>query len=111
MAYNDKNMVNDYNGHKIPQYYNPVTDKYEPLHGADGVSFVGNHVLSPGGVWIPQTGNDDGSINTRLTGSNVEKTFVRESTEPRPVGNEGDRLFLWDTRQVFLHDGTDWREV
>ena len=80
MAYNDKNMVNDYNGHKIPQYYNPVTDRYEPLHGADGVSFVGNHVLSPGGVWIPQTGNDDGSINTRVTGSIVELDVVELGT-------------------------------
>jgi len=37
-------------------------------------------------------------------------TFVRLSTEPRPSGSEGDTLLLYDTKQVFIHDGTDWRE-
>jgi len=37
-------------------------------------------------------------------------TFVRLSTEPRPSGREGDTLLLYDTKQVFIHDGTDWRE-
>ena len=37
-------------------------------------------------------------------------TFVRHSTEPKPSGSEGDTLLLYDTKQVFIHDGTDWRE-
>lgn len=37
-------------------------------------------------------------------------TFVRLSTEPKPSGSEGDTLLLYDTKQVFIHDGTDWRE-
>jgi hypothetical protein len=37
-------------------------------------------------------------------------TFVRHSTEPKPSGSEGDSLLLYDTKQVFIHDGTDWRE-
>lgn len=37
-------------------------------------------------------------------------TFVRLSTEPKPSGSEGDSLLLYDTKQVFIHDGTDWRE-
>ena len=37
-------------------------------------------------------------------------TFVRLSTEPKPSGREGDSLLLYDTKQVFIHDGTDWRE-
>lgn len=37
-------------------------------------------------------------------------TFVRRSTQPKPTGREGDSLLLWDTKQVFVHDGTDWRE-
>lgn len=78
MAYNDKNMINDYAGHKIPQYFNPVTDKYEPLHGANGVSFVGNHVLTESGIWVPQRGSDDGAINTQLTGSNVEEEILTD---------------------------------
>ena len=42
----------------------------------------------------------------QLTGS-----FVRESTEPFPQGVEGNDLLLWDTGQVFVHDGTEWREI
>ena len=47
----------------------------------------------------------DGSQKVQLSG-----TFVRLSTEPRPSGSEGDTLLLYDTKQVFIHDGTDWRE-
>lgn len=43
---------------------------------------------------------------TQLTGS-----FVRQSSDPFPEGKEGDSLYLWDTKQVFLHDGTNWREL
>lgn len=49
---------------------------------------------------------DNGAAKVTLTGQ-----FVRESTSPMPEGKEGDRLFFWDTRQVFLHDGSEWREV
>lgn len=37
-------------------------------------------------------------------------TFVRLSTQPKPPGKEGDTLLLYDTKQVFVHDGIDWRE-
>ena len=47
----------------------------------------------------------DGSQKVQLSG-----TFVRLSTEPRPSGSEGDTLLLYDTKQVFIHDGTEWRE-
>ena len=50
--------------------------------------------------------NEDGSVPVELTGS-----FVRKSTDPFPEGKEGDSLYLWDTKQVFLHDGTTWREL
>lgn len=68
---------------------------------------VGNHVMSEGGLWIPEPEVRD----TRVTGSNVEKRIVSKSTEPMPQGENGWQLFFWDTREVFLHDGTDWREV
>ena len=48
----------------------------------------------------------DGTLDTQLTGSNVA-----HSDDEKPEGRMGDSLFLWNTRQVFLHDGTDWREV
>lgn len=41
----------------------------------------------------------------------VSGSFVRQSTAPRPTGKEGDSLYLWDTKQAFVHDGTQWREV
>lgn len=45
------------------------------------------------------------------TVTELKGSYVRQSTAPRPSGKEGDRLFLWDTREVFLHDGTEWRDV
>lgn len=51
-------------------------------------------------------GTTPAKTETQLTGS-----FVRESTEPFPQGVEGNDLLLWDTGQVFVHDGTEWREL
>jgi hypothetical protein len=36
-------------------------------------------------------------------------TYVRKSTDPRPVGKEGDSLYLWDTKVSYINDGIDWR--
>ena len=52
-------------------------------------------------------------INKKLDAGvsvSINGTFVRLSTEPKPSGREGDTLLLYDTKQVFIHDGTDWRE-
>jgi hypothetical protein len=38
MAYNTKAIKTDVNAKPIPQYYNPVTDEYEVLQGADGAA-------------------------------------------------------------------------
>jgi hypothetical protein len=38
MAYNSKAIKTDVNAKPIPQYYNPVTDEYEVLQGADGAT-------------------------------------------------------------------------
>lgn len=81
MSYGDKRMLRDKDGKLIPQYYDPIADEFKPLHGRDGAMFV----------------------NTGL--------FVRQSADPFPEGKEGDSLYLWDTKQVFLHDGTTWREL
>ena len=50
----------------------------------------------------------DGSTpaSSQLVGS-----YVAKSTEIKPAGENGNSLFLWDTSQVFLHDGTEWREI
>jgi len=129
MAYNSKAIKTDVNAKPIPQYYNPVTDEYEALQGTGGAA---RQVLyGPDGNPISVVDNKlavraaeleakiealnaklDGVIDgttpakTQLTGS-----FVRKSTDPFPEGKEGDSLYLWDTKQVFLHDGTNWREL
>lgn len=36
MAYNTKAILKDAHGKPIPQYYNSVTDAYEPVEGSDG---------------------------------------------------------------------------
>lgn len=40
MAYNNNEVLKDLQGNTIPQYYNPVTDSYEPLEGSDGANKV-----------------------------------------------------------------------
>lgn len=37
MAYNTKSIIKDVNGKPVPQYYNPVTDRYEVMQSKDGV--------------------------------------------------------------------------
>ena len=41
MAYNTKQIVTDVDGNPISQYYDPITDSYEPVEGSSG----GNKVL------------------------------------------------------------------
>lgn len=36
MAYNTKGIITDLAGKPVPQYFNPVTDRYEPIFGRDG---------------------------------------------------------------------------
>lgn len=41
MAYDTKSIVTDVNSKPVPQYYNPSTDAYEPIHGNYGAnSFI-----------------------------------------------------------------------
>ena len=47
----------------------------------------------------------DGAQKVQLQGQ-----IVAKSTDPKPPGQNGDILIWWDTKQVWLHDGTDWRE-
>jgi len=42
----------------------------------------------------------------------TEKTFVKHSEESKPKNAfEGDSLVLYDTKQVFIYDGKEWREL
>lgn len=37
MAYNEKSILKDVNQKPIPQYWNPSTDRYEPVEGHNGM--------------------------------------------------------------------------
>ena len=83
-------MLEDSNGDLIPQYFNQQSDVYEHLQGAQGVNFVGNHVLTDSGIWVPQRGTEDGAAHTQLTGSiEVLKTVsLSETIAP------GERFYI-----------------
>lgn len=40
----------------------------------------------------------------------ITQNFVGYSDKPKPAGMNGDSYVELDTKKVFLHDGTDWRE-
>lgn len=40
-----------------------------------------------------------------------ENIRVRKSTDVKPIGREGHTLFMWDTYEVYLHDGDKWRDI
>ena len=37
MAYNTKSIIKDINNKPVPQYWNPVTEKYEVIESKDGM--------------------------------------------------------------------------
>ena len=64
-------------------------------------------------VMDPDTGKPMPKV--MVVGENGEttqpSTFVRKSTDTKPTGTEGASLYLWDTKEAFIHDGTEWREL
>ena len=64
MAYNTKEILRDAKTAPIPQYYNPVTDAYEPLQGAGN----GNRVLLYDALGNPLF-TDANPASVKLTGS------------------------------------------
>lgn len=59
-----------------PQHKKTGEDAFQFTEGEQGKLFVGNHVMTDSGIWIPQKGTDDGAAHTQLTGSNVEELFT-----------------------------------
>ena len=55
MAYNNKEVLKDVNGNTIPQYYNPVTDSYEPLEGSGGSTKANSILLDANGTEVVST--------------------------------------------------------
>ena len=64
---------------------------------------------------LPQHQKKDG--NFAVTGEvnplpvQVTGTLVAHSTHTRPPGAMGQSLYLWDTKEAFIHDGVDWRAL
>ena len=91
MAYNTKQIVKDVDGNPISQYYNPVTDKYEPVEGSNG----GNKVVvenNQGLSLIP--------ILDKL--SQLTGTVIDEETRK---SNELQRIVFFEMLQQMLEDG------
>lgn len=96
MAYNTKPIITDVDGNPISQYYNPDTDKYEPLLGGAGANRV---ILY----------NEDGSVNnslslvemlnllSQLTGTVIDEE-TRKANEISRNNNEEDRQSNEDIR-------------
>ena len=104
MAYNTKEIIKDNEGNPISQYFNPITDKYEPVEGSSG----GNKV-----VLYNEDGTENNSISlipildklTQLTGTVIDeetrktnevdrksKETTRESNESIRKSNETSRV-------------------
>jgi hypothetical protein len=92
MGFFDKLLKRNTEGIAVPQYFNDDANDYEAIKGSNGA------------ILTKVTNDDASAVPMKLTGS-----FVRLSTDPKPQGKEGDTLYLWDTKEAYIHDGTDWR--
>ena len=108
MAYNTRKMLEDSNGDLIPQYFNQQADVYEHLRGAQGVNFVGNHVLTDSGIWVPQRGTEDGAAHTQLTGSNLENVEVRKLVDAQAIADVGDKAAWLDESRMKNYKAIDF---
>lgn len=92
MAYNTKPIVTDKDGNPISQYYNPDTDQYEPVEGAQGANkvLVMNNDLS----LIPILEK----LN-QLVGTVIDEE-TRKSNELERIDNEGTRKSNEDIRNT-----------
>jgi hypothetical protein len=48
MSYRTNNLITDASGKPVPQYYNPISDAYEAIQGANGAS----HAIPAGSTQI-----------------------------------------------------------
>lgn len=88
MAYNTKPIVTDKDGNPISQYYNPDTDSYEPVEGANGANkvTVENNDLS----LIPILDK-----LSQLTGTVIDEE-TRKQNEIIRQDNEQNRIQLYN---------------
>ena len=106
MAYNTKEVLKDVDGNPISQYYDPVTDSYEPVEGSNG----GNKVTVE---------NNDLSLIpildklSQLTGTVIDEESrksneiqriadedIRKSNEVDRIDNESTRVNSENTRKT-----------
>lgn len=94
MAYNTKPIVTDKDGNPISQYFNPITDEYEEVTGANGA----NKVLIE---------NNDLSLLpildklSQLTGTVIDEE-TRKSNEVTRQDNEQNRVQLYNDLLIEL---------
>jgi hypothetical protein len=82
-----------------------LTDLGNGLQGQNTIAYI----KTTGGVWVPQSGNSDGSINTTLSGSNMELYGATVNDRPDattvPVGCAFQSV---QTQEIWQSDGTTW---
>ena len=105
MAYNTNEVVKDKLGNPISQYYNPVTDRYEPVEGADGANkvLVENNDLSLIPILDKLSQLTGTVIDEETRKSNelgrISKESARVTTETSRVNAESTRVSNENTRK------------
>lgn len=75
MSYNSQTLLTDAQGNPIPQYYNPVLDRYEPAQGANGsLSFQ-----------LPDGGNAEGTLLANEARTTTTNAPVQTNANHRGV--------------------------
>ena len=89
MAYNTKSIVKDVNQKPVPQYYDPVSDVYEVLQGANGANRVTLYTASGQAInmaalveTIVTAINNTGTTLLRAGTNNIGKVDVSNSALP-----------------------------
>ncbi len=98
MAFNTKSIIKDLNQKPVPQYYNPNTDAYEVLQGANGANKI---------ILYDVSGNPV-DITKLVQKANME--YYGKSTDSKPTEDVivGSTYFEIDTTAVSMWDGTTW---
>lgn len=98
MAFNTKSIIKDVNQKPAPQYFNPDTDSYEVLQGANGASRT---------ILCDAAGN---SVDITKLVQKASMDYFGKSTDVKPTSNiiVGSTYFEIDTTVVSMWDGTSW---
>ena len=102
MAYNTVEMLRDKNGKLIPQYYDPVQDKFMPLYGAGGGA--GAVLYGPTGEPISTTSS--GALNVQAASTDAELAALRGKVEALAAGVDSNQADIYSSINVLIGQNT-----